>query len=208
MLHPLKGSLMTRVVSNLSMSLDGFIEDSAGNVGPLFDWYTAGPVETATANETIDHRQSEEDADFTQEMAGQLGALITGRKLFDVAGGWQGAHPTGVPVVVLTHAVPSVDEWPFDRSRTTFVTEGGIEAAVTTARELADGKDIVIASPMVAQQALDAGLLDAITVDLVPVLLGAGTPYWANLQSAPVHLENPTVRQGNRVTHLSYNVIR
>ena len=199
---------MSKVISNLSMSLDGFIEDATGSVELLFEWYTAGPVETATSNEHLEYRQSEDDADFTQQMAGRLGALIAGRKLFDVASGWQGSHPTGVPVVVLTHTVPTEEEWPFDRSRTTFITEGGIEAAVAKAKELAGGKDVVIASPNVAQQALDAGLLDTITVDLVPVLLGSGTPYWANLQSAPVRLENPLVRKGNRVTHLSYDVIR
>ncbi len=199
---------MSKLISNLSMSLDGFIEHPTDGVTQLFEWYTAGPVETATANENLDYRQTEDDADFTQEMSSRLGALVAGRRLFDIASGWQGAHPTGVPVVVLTHSVPTEQEWPFDRSLTTFVTEGGIHAAVAKAKELAGEKDVVIASPNVAQQALDAGLLDTITVDLVPVILGSGTPYWANLQSAPIRLENPLVRKGNRVTHLSYDVIR
>lgn len=199
---------MGKVLSNLSMALDGFVEDTTGSVDLLFEWYSVGPVESTSANANIEYKQTEDDADFTQAAIGRLGALIAGRRLFDVASGWQGTHPTGVPVVVLTHTIPTAEEWPYDRSRTTFVTEGGVQAAVSKAKELADERDVVIASPNVAQQALDAGLLDTITVDLVPVLLGSGTAYWANLQSAPVRLENPMVRKGNRVTHLSYDVIR
>jgi hypothetical protein len=65
----------------------------------------------------------------------------------------------------------------------------------------------MVASPTITQQLLNLGLLDVITVDLAPVLLGGGTPYLANLD-APVRLDNPRIVRGNRITHLSYDVIR
>ncbi|TDE09317.1 dihydrofolate reductase family protein [Jiangella asiatica] len=198
---------MAQVISNMSMSLDGFIEDPAGRVDELFEWYTAGPVETESANEDIPWRQSEEDTEFLQEEITATGALIAGRRLFDVAGGWNGSHPTGAPVFVVTHRAPTPQEWPHQDAPITFVTDG-VESAIAQAKAVAGDKDVVIASPSIAQQALDAGLVDVITVDLVPYLLGSGTPYFANLASKPVRLDNPTIRRGSRVTHLSYRVLR
>jgi hypothetical protein len=59
----------------------------------------------------------------------------------------------------------------------------------------------------IASQCLNAGLLDEIWVDLVPVLLGGGTPFFDQLKVAPVELEGPTsVVQGTDVTHLRYRV--
>ena len=58
-----------------------------------------------------------------------------------------------------------------------------------------------------ARQALEAGLLDEVWIDLVPVLLGGGTPFFDHVKSAPVVLEGPTsIIEGTRVTHLRYRV--
>jgi hypothetical protein len=64
------------------------------------------------------------------------------------------------------------------------------------------------ASTTVVQQCLDAGLLDEIVVNLAPVLLGTGIPFFANLASAPVRLADPVVIEGTGVTHLRYRVLR
>lgn len=198
--------MMGRVFSNMSMSLDGFIEDADGSVEQLFEWYTAGPVVTETANADVDFKQSAEDAEHMTNVMAGIGALVTGRALFDLTNGWGGSHPIGVPVVVVTHNVPTAEEWPHPDAPFTFVTDG-VEAAIAKAKEIAGDKDVVIASTTIAQQALDAGLLDVITVDLVPYLLGSGKPYFANLTTKPVRLENPTIRRGNRATHLTYEVL-
>jgi dihydrofolate reductase len=198
---------MGQVISNLSMSLDGFIEDADGRVDQLFEWYSTGPVETKSANPDISFRQSAEDAAFFHQTIESIGALIAGRRLFDVAHGWNGVHPAGVPVFVVTHRIPTAQEWPHRDAPITFVTDG-VESAIAQAKVVAGDKDVVIASPSIVQQALDAGLLDVITVDLVPCLLGAGTPYFAKLASTPVRLDNPTIRPGSRVTHLRYRVMR
>jgi len=66
-------------------------------------------------------------------------------------------------------------------------------------------RTVAVASADIAQQCLNLGLLDAITVELVPVLLGSGTPFFANLQQ-PVALGTPSVIEGHGVTHLRYRV--
>ena len=74
--------------------------------------------------------------------------------------------------------------------------------------DVPDYKWIGVAGPNIAQQCLDLGLLDEIRVELAPVILGAGIPFFANLAHTPVVLENPTVIEGDRVTHLVYPVRR
>ena len=198
---------MGLVISNLSMSLDGFIEDANGRVDRVFEWYSAGPVEMKSANPDVSFRLSADDAAFFTQTVASIGALIAGRKLFDVARGWNGVHPAGVPVFVVTHRVPTPQEFPHPDAPFTFVTDG-VESAIAQAKMTAGDKDVSIASPSIAQQALNAGLLDVITIDLAPVLLGSGTPYFAKLASTPVRLDEPEVRRGSRVTHLRYRVLR
>jgi dihydrofolate reductase len=105
---------------------------------------------------------------------------------------------------VLTHRLP--EDRPAADENFVFVTEG-IEAAVAKAKEIAGDKDVGINGGQMAQQCLDAGLLDEVHVDLVPVLLGAGTPFFTGLSTKPVQLEGPyRVIEGVGVTHLTYRV--
>jgi dihydrofolate reductase len=194
---------MARVVANMSMSLDGFIADPSDGVDQLFGWYGNGDVAVPTPNGQFAFRTSEASAAHLREAFDRIGALVCGRRLFDHTQGWGGSHPIGVPVFVVTHRVP--DGWPRDDAPFTFVTDG-LESAVAQAKAVAGAKMVAVASANVAQLCLDAGLLDEIQVDLVPVLLGEGIPFFANLKRAPVPLEGPTVVEGKGVTHLRYTV--
>jgi dihydrofolate reductase len=195
---------MATVVAELSMSLDGFVADPSDQVGPLFDWYQNGDVKVATAvPDRWTFRTSEASARYLRESMERTGALVTGRRLFDVAGGWGGTHPWGVPVFVVTHSVP--EGWPREDAPFTFVTDG-VERAVEQAKATAGDGWVGVAGPNVAQQCLNAGLLDEVHVDLVPVLLGRGIRFFDNLSNAPVALEGPTVIEGTGVTHLCYRV--
>ena len=194
---------MATVVANMSMSLDGFIADPHDEVGPLFDWYQTGPVTTPSASEQWSFKTDEASAKQLREGLSSIGALICGRRLFELTHAWGGRHPIGCPVVVVTHTAP--EGWPRDAAPFTFVTDG-IESAVAQAKALAGEKIVAVATPTITQQCLNAGLLDAISVDLVPVLLGEGIPFFANLRDTPVMLEDPTVTEGTRVTHLYYRV--
>ena len=84
-----------------------------------------------------------------------------------------------------------------------------IEAAIAKAKEIAGDRNVGVNGGQMARQALEAGLLDEIGVELVPGVLGAGTPLFADLQTAPVEFEGPIlVVEGIGVTHLRYRVIR
>jgi dihydrofolate reductase len=194
---------MGAVVANMSMSLDGFIADPSDQVGPLFDWYGAGEVEVPFPGSQHVARLTPASARYLRQAMGSIGALIAGRRLFDLTQGWGGSHPAGVPVFVVTHRAP--EDWPHRDAPFTFVTDG-VESAVAQARKVAGEKVVSVASPTITQQCLNLGLLDAIAVDLVPVLLGKGIRFFDNLAQAPVLLEDPTVIEGRRVTHLYYQV--
>lgn len=191
---------MATVVANMSMSLDGFVADPFDDVGPLFDWYGNGdvPVTMPGAHEARHARMSAASAAHFRGVLANLGAIVAGRRVYDYAHGWDGAHPAGVPVFVVTHEPPADPAF-------TFVTDG-VASAVRQAAAVAGDRTVGIASPDIVRQCLDAGLLDAISVDLVPVLLGRGIRFFDHLATFPVTLEDPQVVQGTRVMHLTYPV--
>ncbi|KRC65445.1 deaminase [Aeromicrobium sp. Root236] len=194
---------MSKVMSHMTMSLDGFIADPHDGIDELFGWYGAGDVSLTSANEDIAFNVDEAGAGLLRAWMADVGALVCGRRLFDITDGWGDNHPVGSPVVVVTHHVPDdAHRWP----RTTFA--GSVEAGIAQAKEIAGDKDVTVASADVARQALDLGLLDEVHVSLVPVLLGSGIPYFANLGAAPHRLEDPIVTPGTRATHLQYAVKR
>ena len=195
---------MGKVCTHMTMSLDGFIADPNDDVGELFDWYEAGDVSVPSANENISFEVDEAGAKALGDLTEPAGALVSGRRLFDIADGWNDAHPIGAPVVVVTHDPPAdaAERFP----NTTFID--GVEAAIAKAQEIAGDKDISIASPNVIQQALELGLVDEICISLVPVLFGEGIPYFAKLARGHVMLEDPVVVQGRRALHLRYPVRR
>jgi dihydrofolate reductase len=196
---------MGTVVADMSVSLDGFIADPNDEVGPLFDWYGNGPVPFMFPGDGRAAHVSEASAGHLRRMVTDLGALVVGRRLYEVAGGWSGSHPAGVPVFVVTHAAP--ESAPSGSTPLRFVTDG-VPAAIAAAQEVAGERSVGIASANVAQQALDAGLLDVIQANLVPVLLGRGIPFFAGLAHYPVMLEDAEVICGDRVTHLYYRLQR
>lgn len=191
------------VYSHMTMSLDGYIADPDDGIGELFGWYGAGDVTVPSASE---HMAFQVDADSAELLRGVLagaGALVSGRRLFDLTNGWNDNHPIGAPVVVVTHNVPQDAA---TRPRTTFA--GGVAEGIARAKEIAGDKDVCVASADIARQALDLGLVDEVVVSLVPVLLGAGIPYFAGLTGAPHRFEDPVVIQGRGATHLRYRVRR
>lgn len=195
---------MTRVYTGASMSLDGYIagpQDSGFE--HLFAWYNNGSTVVPTANEHIGLSMNDASTAHYRQILDATGALIVGRHLFDMTNAWGGQHPMGVPVVVLTHRPP--DEPPDGTGEFHFVSDG-IERAVATAAELAGDKVVGVNGGTIAIQCLNAGLLDEIWIDLVPVLMGEGTPFFSGLVGAPLRLEDPVVRESHSVTHLRYRI--
>src|SRR5215210_281627 len=123
---------MGQVIANASMSLDGYIAKEDNTIGRLFDWLQNGPVEIPTASEDITLRLSEPSAEYWQEWVGGVGALVCGRTLFDFTGGWGGRHTIDVPVVVVTHQIPTDWVQAHPEAPFHFVTDG-VEAALAKA---------------------------------------------------------------------------
>lgn len=198
---------MGKVIASASMSLDGYIAKADNTIGRLFDWYDNGSVEITTATPDLTFHVSPSSAENWQMWVRGLGALVCGRTLFDVTDGWGGRHTMDVPVVVVTHEVPA--EWvavhpdaPFH-----FVTEG-VEAAVAKAQQVAGDRIVAVTAGTIARQCLELGLLDEVAVDLVPVVMGQGRPFFGTLAVEDVPLGDPTVCvQGDRVTHLVFPVV-
>ena len=178
---------MATVIADISVSLDGFVADPSDGVERVFAWYGKPQPESAAGGPGTDG----------------LGALVYGRRTFEVADGWGGNHPTGAPVIVVTHQIP--DGWPRKDSTVAFDTTG-IESAIQKAKEIAGDQVIALGSPSIIQQCLSLGLVDRIQVKLVPVLLGDGIRMFGKLATAPIELEDPEITEGNGVTHLYYNV--
>jgi dihydrofolate reductase len=197
---------MGQVIASASMSLDGYIAKHDNTIGRLFDWLQNGEVEVRTVDERITLHLSPPSAGYWQTWVEGHGALVCGRTLFDFTGGWGGMHTLGVPVVVVTHQVPT--DWvaahpdaPFY-----FVTEG-VGAAVAKAQEIAGERRVAVTAGTIARQCLELGLLDAVAVDLVPVVMGRGRPYFGELSTDEVRLGDPIeCVQGDRVTHLVFPV--
>jgi len=199
---------MGKVVASASMSLDGFIAKEDNTIGHLFDWFDNGDVELRTANPDITFHLNRVSFDYWQEWMSRLGALVCGRTLFDFTDGWGGRHTMDVPVVVVTHEAP--DDWiaAHPGASLEFVTER-VEAAVERAQQIAGDRVVAVTAGTIARQCLDLGLLDEVAVDLVPVVLGGGRPFFGKLSPGDVPLGDPTTCiPSERVIHLVYPVRR
>ena len=196
---------MGKVGTGFSTSLDGFIARPNGDVGPLFDWYFGGDTEYVVPGGNITLKVSQQSADLLEESYESMGTLVVGRRHFDHARGWGGGHPMDVPVFVVTHTVPQ--EWVYEGSPFTFVTDG-VASAVEQAREVAGDKNVGVGGADVAQQCIEAGLIDEVGIDLVPVLLGEGVRFFRSLETGFIRLERTRVVEGPGVTHLRFRVVK
>ena len=179
-----------------SMSLDGYVagpDDRPGQElgrggGRLFDW--------------LDDRTS---PGINGQVYGEVlatGAVIAGRRTFELAGRWNGDHHGGVPVLVLTSAVDDGDVPPGSARFCTDVVECAAEA-----RAAAGDRAVMVHGASAAHALLQAGQLDEMEIHLVPVLLGAGRRLFED-RTDRVELELVRRLDGRDVTHLRYRVRR
>jgi dihydrofolate reductase len=202
---------MAVVMTALSTSLDGYIA-GAGDAPDkplgaggheLFTWFLAGDTPSRHFGR---FRMSKTSADMFDKMADRVGAIVSGRRTYDVSRGWDGSGPMpGVPLFVVTHHPP--DDVPAGDPPYTFVTEG-VERAIELALVAAAGHDVALMGASIVQQCLRAGLLDEIQIDLAPVMLGGGVRLLDNLGERPPRLEIMRVLDAPHVTHLLYRVVR
>jgi len=200
---------MGKVIIDLSVSLDGFV--AGGDDGPglplgrggeaLFVWMNAGR-EPGSGQLRFDPPAASKQ--IVQEWMSGAGAMISGRRTFDIAGGWKDGHPVDAPIFVVTHEVPTSGEW---SPRVEFVTDG-VEHALELAQAAAGDGYVSMSGADVAQQLLAAGKVDEIQVSIAPVLLGAGVRLFDNLGPDPISLEQIRTIASDGVTHIRYRVLR
>jgi len=182
------------VILYMSMSLDGYItgpDDRPGQElgrggGRLFNW--------------LDDRKGDGPSGQVYREALATGAVIAGRRTFELAGRWQGDHHDGVPIHVLTHHIDP-DDTPPGSAR--FYTD--VQACVADARAAAGDRGVMVHGAGVAQTLLRAGLIDEIEIHLVPVVLGGGRRLF---DDTPVELLQVRQLTDRDVTHLRYVVRR
>jgi dihydrofolate reductase len=205
-------------ILNITMSLDGFVagpnqtlEDPLGERGEdLHQWI----VGLASWRERHGREGGERNAadELTRAMHDRTGAFVMGRRMFSGGEGsweddpkanswWGDDPPFDGPVFVVTHH----EREPLVRGTTTYTFVDGVEEAVRQAREAAGGKDVQVSGGAnVAQQALDAGLLDELHIHIAPVLLGSGVRLFDQAEPRPIELVRSV--ESPQATHVVYRV--
>jgi dihydrofolate reductase len=200
---------MAKVIVPLTMSLDGYVagpndgmERPLGEGGEaLFEWFFTGDTPSRHNKRLM---LSSTSAEVFDSGIDSCGAVVTGRRTYDISRAWGGAGPVpGLPLFVLTHRVP--EQVPERTSVPyTYVTDG-IDSAIAQAKEAAGERYVALMGSQAAQQCLRAGLLDEIQIALVPLLLGGGVGLFDHI-GGPIRLEKTRVVDAPGVTHLSYRV--
>jgi dihydrofolate reductase len=204
---------MGKVTVDISMSLDGFIagpndsvENPLGDGGErIHEWV----YDLASWRERhgIAGGRTDTDAEVLDEAFENTGAVVIGKRMFDVANGWGDNPPFHMPAFVITHDAREklVKE---GGTTFTFVTDG-IESALDQARASAGDKDVSVAGGAnIIQQYLKAGLLDEIQIHLVPVLLGDGVRLFDHIGTERIELEATRVIESPGVTHVKFRVVK
>ena len=189
---------MSKSVLYMSMSLDGFItgpddgpDQGLGAGGErLHEWL--GPWLGSPRGFDPPGPSGKV---FDEVMA--TGAVVTGRRTFDIAGHWDGDHH-GVPIFVPTRGTP-----PAPQSDWVHYVTDGVESAMRQAKAAAGEKDVMVHGASLAQSLLRAGVLDELEIHLIPVLLGDGRRLFGAEQA---ELELVRVVEAPGVTHLRYRV--
>jgi dihydrofolate reductase len=195
---------MSATVLYMSMSLDGFItgpnDDRGNGLGVdghrLHDWLADG-------TDPASHRPSGVSGEVFDELMA-TGAVVVGRRTFEIAGGWSGDHHDGVPIFVLTRRSPDggAPDWPL----VTYVTD--VTDAMARAKDAAGDRNVLVHGARTAQLALAAGVLDELEIHQIPVLLGQGRRLFDHLGPDHIELELARIVDAPGVTHLRYRVRR
>ncbi|AXB48497.1 DNA-binding protein [Amycolatopsis albispora] len=208
-LAALVGPARGRVVVDISMSLDGYVAGPDANeqqglgVGgdDLHLW-------------AMGERANERDKEVLDASYHRSGAVIMGRRLFDIIDGPQGWNDEvgyGAerdqsdlpPIFVLSHSVPEKVRL----SRNFVFVADGLESALEQAHAAAGGKDVVIMGGGETCGAfLRAGLVDELVLHLAPVVLGGGTRLFE--PGAPIRLDRVGSVSTPAAEHLTYRVRR
>lgn len=183
---------MARVIAGMTMSLDGFVSDRNGEVGRLYP-----DMEAMQQTEQL------------QEAIRSTGAVVMGRRSYEMGNGDFTGYEFQVPIFVHTHEAPAqVAKGENDTLTFTFVTEG-IERVINQAKAAAGDKDVtVVGGASTIRQCIKVGLADELHIDLRSILLGDGLRLFERSADPPIELESIEVSESPGVTHLRYRIIK
>lgn len=198
---------MTYVHASITTSLDGYVVGP--NDGPgqglgeggerLHYWVFGGPW---SYDAPAQGAATGEDAAWLESALGRLGAVVGGRWTYEAAGHWGDRNPWGVPFFIVTHRP---EEQP-EGGAFTFVD--GVERAIALACEAAGDKDVsVMGGADVIRQALEAGIVDKLSIVIAPITLGAGKRLFDGF-TRQLQLDHEGVRQSQFATFIDYRVRR
>ncbi len=198
---------MTKVVLAMSTSLDGVAApetaDAAGRAifNAILGWQF--PLRSWREQQGMEGGEDSVDSRMWSENFERFGPQVIGRRMFDSGyPHWGENPPFHAPVFVLTNRGQARIEKQGGTSYT-FVTDG-VKATINQARDVADGKDVLVAGGVsIAQQALAAGLIDEIVLHVTPVLLGSGVRLF---DTARADLHCVDTVQGEGAIHLRYEL--
>jgi dihydrofolate reductase len=198
---------MAKVTAAITMSVDGYVtgpdDGPAKGLGEggerLHYWVFGGPWRYDDESRP---NATGEDAAWLQEMTSRIGAVVGGRSTYEAARHWGDENPWGLPFFIVTHRPEEEPEG----GEFTFVS--GVDTAIERAIEAAGGKDVnVMGGADVIRQALDADLVDELTIVISPVVMGAGKRLFDGF-SRSLDLEQIGARQSQFATFLEYRVKR
>jgi dihydrofolate reductase len=182
---------MGKVILGFTMSLDGFINDKNGSVERLYP-----DLDTLRYDVPL------------QESIANTGAVVMGWKTFAMGDpdSYAGNYEFQVPIFVITRNPPKKRPKETDALTFTFVTDG-VESALNQAKAAAGEKDVtIVGGADIATQCLNAGLVDEIHMDIMPVLLGRGLRPFEAIGDEPVTLEKTEVFESAARTHIRFRV--
>ena len=195
---------MSKVYSDISMSLDGLVTGPNVRVGNgmgddgerLHDWRFDPKVTT------------EADAAIWDEKTDATGAVVIGKRMFDVGyEPWGDPPPFRMPVFIVTHEAREPLSMKGGTTYT-FVTDG-IEAALELARAAAGDQNVGIwGGANIIRQYLEAGLLDELQIHLVPILLGDGVRLFEDLDPEGIELRRKSSVETPAATHFRFEVMK
>ena len=193
---------MSKVTSDISMSLDGFITDPSASVGTPLEGNDPGRL-----HDWMFDAKTEADVKIVDERYASTGAVLIGKRMFDAGfEPWGDPPPFGMPVFVLTHEAREPQPM---QGGTTYNFVAGIEAALEQARAAAGDKNVGIwGGANITRQYLKAGFLDELEIHLVPILLGRGVRLFEDLTSESVELRRIRCIVTLGATHLRFEVVR
>ena len=186
---------MSKVVVGMTISLDGFVNDSSGSVASLYPDF-----------------ESFRDFEPLRETIQKTGAVVMGKNAFAMAEDpdWYAYnYEFQVPIFVVTHEIPNKQPKETDKLSFTFVIDG-VESTIKQAKLAAGNQDVtVIGGASTLRQCLKAGVADELHIDVMPILLCSGLRLFEDFGITPIQLERlDVVNLPTGRTHFKFRVVK